>query len=147
MFNFELQNNDDSRFNLKEYTGNNRLLVIFFRGAWCNYCKKQLKEIQNSLFEFDKLNIRIIALSCDSKLNSSLLKEFLKLEYPVLSDSAFKIIDYFEFRTKHKGKDVSKPAILLFNPEGKEIFRHVGVDYDDRIGTEKLIDIISKITA
>jgi len=145
MFNFELKNNDDSVIDLPEYLNQKRLLIVFFRGAWCNYCKKQLKEIQSSISEFDKLNIKIIALSCDNKLNSNLLKEFLKLDYPVLSDNDYKVIDSFNFRTVYKGKEVSKPAIMLFDNNGTELYRYVGKEYDDRIETNELLKQLSNL--
>jgi len=145
MFNFELKNNDDSVIDLSDYLNQKRLLLIFFRGAWCNYCKKQLKEIQSEIAEFNKLNIKIIALSCDNKLNSSLLKEFLKLDYPVLSDSDYKVIDSFNFRTIYKGKEVSKPAVILFNDNGTELYRYVGKDFDDRIETHELLNELSRL--
>jgi len=139
MLALNLQNNDGSKFDVAKYQGKNGLLVVFFRGAWCNYCKKQLKEIQNHLSEFEQLATKVLALSCDSKLNSSLLKEFLKIDYPILSDADFKIIDAFSFRTVYKGKEVSKPAVILFNQDSVEVYRYVGKDFDDRIETEKLL--------
>lgn len=145
MFNLELKNIDDSVIDLSDYLNQRRLLLIFFRGAWCNYCKKQLKEIQSKISEFDKLNIKIIALSCDNKLNSSLLKEFLRLDYLVLSDSEYKVIDSFDFRTTYKGKEVSKPAVILFDNSGTELYRCVGRDFDDRIDTNELLNDLSRL--
>jgi len=145
MFNFALQNNDGSNVDVKSYLSSSRLLLVFFRGAWCNHCKKQLKELQSNLSKFDKLNIKIIALSCDNKLNSSLLKDFLKLDFPVLSDSEFKVINSFNLRTEYKGTPVAKPAIILFDQEGSELYRYVGVDYDDRIATTELLNQLAQM--
>ncbi|MFH0987861.1 MAG: redoxin domain-containing protein, partial [Parcubacteria group bacterium] len=84
MFNIIIQTNDGADFDLREYQGDKNALVVFFRGAWCNHCKKQLQDINKRLAEFDTLNVRVVAISSDNKFNSSLLKNFLQLKFPVL---------------------------------------------------------------
>lgn len=145
MENFTLQNNDSTNLNCFEYQGNHNLLLVFFRGAWCNYCKKQLKDIQSHLQTIRELNIKLLAISCDSKLNSSLIKSFLKLEFPVLSDSDFKVIDTFNLRTDYQGKQVAKPALLLFSANHQPIYSHISPSFDDRLPVTELITKIKTI--
>jgi len=76
--NFSLKDNNGEIFDLPKYVGDNRLLLVFFRGSWCNHCKKELQDLERHLNEFKKAKIKILAVSSDSAFNSSLLKTFLK---------------------------------------------------------------------
>ena len=143
--NFKIKDNNNTNLEFFEYQEGNHLLVLFFRGAWCNHCKKQLQEIQNNLVELNELGVKVLAISSDTKFNSSILKTFLKLEFPVLSDPAFKLINEYGIKTEYKSKEVSKPAIYLYNPKHEEIFKYIGESYDDRISTEDLMNILNEL--
>jgi peroxiredoxin len=145
MFRFKLFQNTGSELDLTDYLGGKKLILVFFRGAWCNFCKTQLKEIQDNLARINTLNAKVIALSGDNNFNSSLLKEFLKLDFPVLSDSAFSVINLFDLSTTYKEKTVSKPAVIIFDPNGQELFKHVGLNYDDRLSTEELLTTLKSL--
>lgn len=136
--------NNGEQSSLFEYQANDSLLIIFFRGAWCNYCKKQLKEFNQKIEEFKALNIKILAISNDSKLNSSLLRSFLKLEFPVIADPDLEIINEFNLKTEYKDKPVSKPAIYMYNPEYEEVFSYIGEEYDDRLSAEEILKQINE---
>lgn len=145
MKNFTLHNNDNSSFKLFDFQGGKILVLIFFRGAWCNHCKKHLLEIQSMMKEFDKLNVKFLAVSSDTKFNSSLLKEFLKLSFPVVSDAKFKLIDYFKLKTKYKNKNVAKPSLFIFSPKHEIIYQYIGKRYDDRMGGKALLKILTEL--
>lgn len=145
MKNYKLINNDNTEFSLYDFQANNYLLLLFFRGAWCNHCKRQLQELQKNIHELEKNKIKLIALSSDSKFNSSLLKTFLHLDFPIISDAAFKLIDDYNLRVTYKEKEVSKPAVFLYNPNHEEVFRFIGETYDDRISAKELLPQFKKI--
>ena len=142
---YTIKNNNGEDFSFYDYQGDSNLIILFFRGAWCNYCKKQLQDIQNHIDDLKKLNIRFVAISSDSKMNSSILKTFLNLSFPVLSDSDFTIIDAFNLRVMYKDKEVSKPAVYLFNADHKETFKLIGDTYDDRISAKELLPRLKEI--
>ncbi len=144
MENIVLQKNDGSRFDLFEYQGKNNLLLIFFRGAWCGHCKKQLSGLQKRLSELEKMNCKVVAISGDSKLKSSLLKNFFKLDFQVLADENFSVIDKYNLKTEYKSKPVAKPAVFLYNSEHQEVFSYIGEDYDDRLSADTLIEKIAE---
>jgi len=141
---FLLKNNDGSNFDLYNYQGSSYLVLIFFRGAWCGHCKKQLQEINNHFEEFEKLNIKLLAISSDTSFKSSLLKTFLRLKFPVLSDANLEMIEHFNLKTVHNNQIVSRPAILIFSSEHKKIIEHVSENYDERVDTTALINEIKQ---
>ena len=137
--NFQLQNNDNTVFDLYQYGKDSFVLLVFFRGAWCSYCKRQLKDLQANVQEFGKLHIKIIAISSDTKLKSSLLKTFLKLDFPVLADRDFQVINQFNLKTIYKDKPTSKPAVFLISPKKKIEYEYIGQDYDDRLAAKQIL--------
>lgn len=143
--NFKLENFDGSQFDFFEFGKNSHVLIIFFRGVWCNHCKKQMQEIQNKLNEFKQLKIKILAIASDSKLNLSLLKTFLKLDFTILADPNLKVINKFNLQTKYKDKQVSKPAIFLITPENKIAYSYISQDYDDRLSAVEILNKLRKI--
>lgn len=130
------------KFSVYGYQGDKYLLLIFYRGIWCNHCKKQLQDIEKNIAAFKKLNIKCLAVSCDSVLNSNLLKAFLKLSFPIVSDEKFELIDFFELRTKYKKKEVAKPALLLLSPNHKIIYQYIGQEFDDRLSANQILENI-----
>jgi peroxiredoxin len=142
---FILKDNDGSEFDLFEYQNAGYLVLIFFRGAWCGHCKKQLVELNDNFEEFAKLNTKLVAISSDTAFKSSLLKTFLRLKFPVLSDTKLEMIEYFNFKTVHDNQIVSKPAVLLFNSEHEQVIAHISENYDERIDTMALINEIKQL--
>lgn len=142
MNNIHLQNNNGQPFDLFVYQGPQPLLLIFFRGAWCHHCKRQLQEIQGRMTDFQQKGIKILALSPDSAFKSSLIKTFLKLEFPVLSDADFKVIDAFKVRGEHKGKVTAKPSVFLLSPAHEIVYQYISEEYenfDEHLTAEQLL--------
>ena len=122
---------------------NKKLLVIFFRGAWCVHCKKQLQDFEQHRLEFEQANIQLLGVAPDTKFKLSLLKNFLKLGFPILADENFNLIDAFNLRAIYKEHATSKPAILLFNEAGDIIHQQIATDYDDRMSARATLEQIT----
>ena len=73
--------------NIKQLSGDNGLILLFFRSAdWCPFCKKHLIELNNHAEKFTKLGYGLAAISYD---NTDILTTFTKqknISYPLLSD-------------------------------------------------------------
>ena len=143
MYSIKLHNLDGTDFNIKDYQGDDKLLVIFFRGAWCNVCKKQLQDMENNMKSFTEKGIKLLAIASDSKFKLSLLKNFLKLTFPVISDPKMEAIDKFQLRTTYKDQETSKPAVFLFDKDENLLFNYIGDDYDDRMSAKNLLKEIN----
>ena len=143
MKNFILKNNDGTDFDLYSFQGQSFLVIVFFRGAWCGHCKKQLVELNEHFEQFNSLNTKLVAISSDSAFKSSLLKTFLRLKFPVLSDPKLELIEYFNFKTVHNNQIVSKPATLVFSPEHELVIEHISENYDERVNIDDLIKRIN----
>lgn len=139
MLDIKIMGTDGVERTLKEIQFGKNLLVIFFRGAWCNHCKKQLFELNNFIERLSDIGVSVVAVSSDSRFKSSLLKTFLKLKFPVFSDESFALIDAFGLKTEYQEKQISKPSVFLFSSEGKLLFNYIGTEYDDRLSASEIV--------
>jgi peroxiredoxin len=69
---------------LSEYVKGAWSIVLFYRGNWCPFCNAQLNAFQRKLPEFEKLGVRIIAISADSLDEAKQTVEKHHLTFPVL---------------------------------------------------------------
>lgn len=69
---------------LSDYVKGAWSIVLFYRGNWCPFCNAQLNAFQRKLPEFEKLGVRIIAISADPPDEAKLTVEKHHLTFPVL---------------------------------------------------------------
>jgi len=143
--NFQLKYNDGKKFDLFEYLGSSWGIVFFYRGVWCTLCKKQLKEFHNHYAKFEELNVKIVAISNDTKLKSNLAENFFNLQFPVISDAKMKVIKELDLKTEFKGQTTSKPAVYIVNSEKETVFEFIGDNHDDRFVMNDLIEKIKEL--
>ena len=64
------------------------LVLVFYRGGWCPYCKLELRAWQQQLDELRRRGAGLVAISPQTPDNSLSTAEKNALAFPVLSDSA-----------------------------------------------------------
>jgi peroxiredoxin len=69
---------------LREYVKGAWSIVLFYRGNWCPFCNAQLNAFQRKLPEFEKLGVRVIAISADPLNEAQQTVEKHHLTFPVL---------------------------------------------------------------
>ncbi len=62
------------------------LIVVFFRGGWCNYCNLQLRDWQRHSAQLRRLGAKLLAISPQEPEKSTATTEQNNLAFPVLSD-------------------------------------------------------------
>lgn len=139
MLNFQLKNNDGTDFDLKKYQAKDNLLLVFFRGSWCGFCKKQLLELQKNLKEFKNKKIKIVAISSDTKLKSSILKTFFKLDFPVLADEKLEVIEKFKIKTEFKKQIVAKSSVFYLNNKQEVIWQDIKEGHDEFLSVQEIL--------
>jgi len=143
--NWQLQDSKENLFDFYKWQQDKWVLLIFFRGKWCGLCRKQLMKINENLADFEKLNVKILAISGDDQMGAAILSSFLKLKFPVLPDEKFEIVKLFGVKTEiDKGKKVILPTLFLINPDHEIIWAYKGEKYDDVLGIDKIFSKIKK---
>ncbi|OGF31092.1 hypothetical protein A2533_03565 [Candidatus Falkowbacteria bacterium RIFOXYD2_FULL_35_9] len=137
--NFQLKNPDKSEFDLYNYLGENKGIIIFFRSTWCSFCKRQLADFQNHYDDFVQAGVKIIAISNDTELKTSLLQNFLYLKFPLLSDINSELIKKYNLSTTYKDELVSKPAIFIIDQEKNIKNTFISEDYDNVLSAKIIL--------
>ena len=142
---FVLKDQDGKDFRLADQKGS-KVLIVFYRGHWCPYCMAQLKDLAASKAKFDKLNVKIVAISADSReLARKVWEKAVKQQFTVLSDPELKVIqDYGLFQEQGINKDdTAIRTSVLVDEKGIEVFRRVSKTAADIPKSDELLERIS----
>jgi peroxiredoxin len=71
------------------------LIVVFFRGGWCNYCNLQLHDWQRHLDELQRLDATLVAVSPQGPDGAAEMAEGNGPSFAVLSDPDLKAAEAF----------------------------------------------------
>jgi peroxiredoxin len=75
------------RTSLYAVTGNQRAVIVFYRGVWCPYCNIALKAYQDQLLpRLHEKRINLVAVSPQNPDGSLSMREKNDLTFPVVSD-------------------------------------------------------------
>lgn len=144
------------KINLYESLKTNKVVLTFYRGAWCRYCMGQFKDYQDSINYFTENGATIIAVSPEhedgiqktaktSKASFSLIHdEGLKImqEYKVISEA--KIGEYqSEFEATavdNQHKFLPVPAAYIIAQDGTIQYVSFDPNYKNRVTVSTLVE-------
>src|SRR6188474_1529293 len=136
---------------LKDVLKDSLVVLIFYRGQWCPYCKRQLKKLEDSLQLIKDKGAKLIAVTTEK--NEYILKtiEKTKASYSLLYDKEMKIMKAYavafevDERTvaRYKNADIDLaaangqkdkvylpvPAVYIINKERTIRYRFFDADY------------------
>ncbi len=93
MPNVELRDQDGKAHSLSNLLGPAGALIVFYRSVvWCPFCKAFLVELERNSAEFDKLGMKVAAISPDSPEQLRPFVVSRGIGYPLLSDSRSELI-------------------------------------------------------
>lgn len=145
--NFRLPDASGRFFGLQDVREGWFLVLVFYRGHWCDACLKQLTEIKEHFQEFVKHKTALAAISVDSPGESAFFQERWGFPFPILSDRRLKLIDAFGLRHPkgHEGKDISRPAVVILSPSKRVVYKYVGKSPVDRPSIGDLLYTLEKL--
>jgi peroxiredoxin len=139
---FRLHDQTNRPQTLQSLSGNNGLLLLFFRSAdWCPFCKGQLVDLEGAQKAFAARGINVAAVSYDSP---AVLADFGKrrtITYPLLSDQNSELIDKFGIRNP-AGKGIEAgipyPGYYLIDTHDVIVKRFFETAYVNRLTANNL---------
>jgi peroxiredoxin len=99
------------------------LVLSFFRGGWCPYCRLELKALQESLPELERRGARLVAVTPDTGAALAATARASQIGYELLSD-----VD--------NGVGLSFGLIFRVPPEVRDLYRRLGIDLGARHGND-----------
>jgi peroxiredoxin len=74
---------DHGKVALPDYFGKRWGVMLFYRGVWCGYCRRQLADFQQHLAEVERRDCGVVAVSVDSAADARKMVEQGNITYPV----------------------------------------------------------------
>lgn len=160
---FTLQNATGEPVSLKELLRSGKVILTFYRGAWCPYCNLALHAYQEKTEEFSSLGAQLVAVSPQTPDHSLSQKEKEDLGFVVLSDPRNEVARKFGLRFEmpeehlrllealgmpysgfNDNDDDSLPlsATYIIDESGEITWRFVDRDYRKRAEPADLINAL-----
>jgi peroxiredoxin len=143
---------------LKDLTKMGKVVVMFYRGAWCPFCNKYMSQLEAALPEFSAKNATIIAVTPEPEESISKAVEKTKATFSIIYDKDRKIMKDWKvaysmsegMKTKYKGYglDLEKqqgdwmlpvPATYVVGQNGKIEFVHFDENYQQRADIKNIL--------
>jgi len=125
---------DGSRVSFDEALAKGPVLISFW-ATWCRPCLKELPHL-NTLAAETKGRLTVLAVNVDSSKSVSKVRPFLKAKgYDLIVplDTAGDLS-----RLLQVGGMV--PFLVIYDPDGQEVYRHVGYKEGDELELQKVVD-------
>ena len=158
---FSAKDQNGKTISLQNELKNGKVVLIFYRGQWCPYCNKELKDMQNSLSFITSKGAVVVAVTPELPENISKTIGKTNASYSILSDDGLKIMKAYDvayavdpaLNEKYKGYgiDLMKanganganlpiPAVYIIDTNGNIIYRYFDVDYRNRASVKEIAD-------
>jgi len=110
-----------NEFHLPEYLRSGWGIVLLYRGDWCPFCRVQLANFQRHTLDFEKLDVRVVAISVDGEDDAKATVERSHLTFPVLygadPDRLAETLGVYVSDDEH-GRYVNSTAFII-DPSGR----------------------------
>jgi len=151
---FTATDNSGKSLDLKALLKQHRSVVLFFyRGQWCPYCNKHIKQLQDSLQLLTGKGAYVIGVTPETKENIGKTIEKTHASFSMVQDKGYKIMKAYGVnytvdadlyaKLKGYGVDLEKnngntdhvlpvPATYVINSSGKIVYVQFDKDYTKR---------------
>lgn len=158
---FKAKDQSGLEVTLKELRKKGSVVVFFYRGNWCPYCSKELKNFQDSLSLLTAKGVQVVAITPEATEGISKTIEKTGVLFPILFDSEMKISKAYQVafevdektmnRYKSFGNDLLKineqkgkaylpvPALYIVNKDGSVTYRYFESDYRKRVSVKEVL--------
>jgi len=154
----------NSEINSNKILQNKKILLLFYRGNWCPYCKKHLASLQENLEKFIKKGVYVIVVTPEKVEKIKETTSKFKSKFSIVHDFNNKIMNdykvafkvtkenvpkYFEFTLKRVREYNEKennvlpvPATYLIDRNHKISYVHYNSDYKKRADFTEILNKI-----
>jgi len=162
---FTGRDNSGKILDLKSLLKSHKTVILFFyRGQWCPYCNKQIKELQDSLQLLTGKGAYVIGVTPETSENINTTIDKTHASFSIIQDRGYKIMKAYDVnytvddamiaRMKTYGIDLEKnngntdhvlpvPATYVIDRAGKIIFVHFDKDYTKRVSVSSILNALN----
>jgi peroxiredoxin len=137
---WELRDTAGSIYRLDAIEGE-KVLLVFFRGFWCESCQAQLERMTVEYQEIVDRGAAVVAISADPVDPANLLP------FLVLTDPDLRVISRYGVlhQPDDHGQGIARPSVFLLDRERTVRYAYVGADPNDRPNVETLLLALDSI--
>ena len=131
---FALPDSQGRRVALADLLGRGPVVIVFFRGHWCPYCRRYLGKLQANHAKLLERGVTVAAISPEPPATSATLARDLGLSFPLLCDTCGDAIDRYGARNRFAGTRtiLPHPAVFVLDAAGSIHFRSINRNYKKR---------------
>ncbi len=159
----ELLDSDSNAVRVADLYADQPTVLIFYRGGWCPYCTRDLREWEGALPEFTDAGARVVAVSLETPEHALETRDTHGLSYDVLVDPSGDVVRGFRLgfqldettKTRYKGYGIDlathnanaswelpAPAVYVVDTTGVIRYANADWDYTERVGHEDALETV-----
>ncbi len=146
---------------LKNELKKGSVVLVFYRGQWCPYCNRSLKQLEDSLSQIKSKGATVLAITPEQQDNIAKTVEKTKASFTILHDEGLQImksydvaykvddktielykkngLDFNEMNGQANGANLPVPAVYVINKSGKIVYKYFDVDYRKRATVKDIL--------
>jgi peroxiredoxin len=83
---FELSDQNRTKVKLSDYRGKSNVALVFYPFTFTGVCQGELCQLRDDIGSFEKADVQVLAVSCDSPFAQAKWAEEQHFTFPLLSD-------------------------------------------------------------
>jgi len=139
---FSLYNQHETMFKLSKALVNGPVVVFFYRGQWCPFCNKYMKNYQDSLSMIKAKGAQLVGISPQSETAVAKSIEKTGATFPLLIDSNKKVCYKYQTLTKEdqfNDEANPTPALYVIGKDGKIKYAHYPDNFQERASISEVL--------
>jgi peroxiredoxin len=117
---------------LSDYRGRDMMLV-FFRGTWCPYCRDQMRLLAENHDRLTRAGITLLGAVCQARASVLEYLDANPLPFPLLLDESRDAAKAMgtHYWLRYEGFNLSQPALFVLDRDGIVTLAHMGRNMRD----------------
>ncbi len=138
---------------LSDLRGKKNAVLVFYRGQWCPYCIRQLKELRTLLDEQLKQDTELLVISVDGEKETKMAVTRIAADggepdFAFLSDADHAVISrYGVLNPSGSRRGIPHPAAYIIDKQGVVRWRDVQTDYKVRPTNQMILAALMQVRA
>lgn len=144
---FELPSTIGEKIKLSDQLNKGPVVLVFYPLDWSPVCTKELCTLRDGFKEFEKLGVKVFAISVDSIFSHQAFAEKLGITFPLLSDFNREVTkSYGVIHEEILGlKGIAKRSVFILDHVGTVMYRWVSEDPSQLPNMEEIKENLKKL--
>jgi peroxiredoxin len=123
------------------------LVLVFYRGHWCPYCRRYLSKLQANLSRIEAAGGRVVAVSPEPAFTGASMARELGLTFKLLSDADGSVINRFGTRNGFMGGGsvLPHPSVFVIDKESVIRFRSIDRNFKKRTTIRSILHALGEL--